>query len=87
MLYRNVLALCPFSSAGLDIFLIILEESKFRILEKKVVNFVDINNAVRYVAKLLNDALYGLYFFPFCFQAVVDYVVAVENHCLILRIP
>jgi hypothetical protein len=37
-------------------------------LEKKIVKFVDLNNAVRYVAKLLNDALYGLYFSLFTYK-------------------
>jgi hypothetical protein len=69
MLYRKVPALCPFHSAGLDIiFLIIREECRFRMLEKKVVKFLDMNNAVKDVAKLHTDALYGLYFFPFTFK-------------------
>lgn len=37
-------------------------------LEKKIVEFLDMNNAVKAVAKLHINALNGLYFFPFSFK-------------------
>jgi len=37
-------------------------------LEKKVVEFLDMNNAVKDLAKLHTNAFSGLYFFPFTFN-------------------